>query len=134
MKRRGFIKRVSALALGGVSASAGLFALFKGKRIEPFLETDSAALLEQFGPGITLVNALDIPEHEKLACARHVMKIKKKLDASAQKGKAAFYRAIRHSAEVDYGKDRVVMVGGWVVSRTEIGVYLYNKYKRRGLV
>jgi hypothetical protein len=133
--RRDFLLKTLALAAGCASAATGLFTLWKGKRADPFLSKDSLAVLQRFGQGQDLLDALAISSHEQSLLARRIVRIVWEFDAHKGLFKQNdFSLLLRRSVEKDFSRNDVVMAGNWMLSRTEVGIYVFNRMRRSGML
>lgn len=133
--RRVFIFRSVAFAAGCASAATGLFTLWKGRRAEPFLSRDSLAILKRFGQGQDLLDTLKLPSSEQTLLAQRIVKVIRDFNANKSLFKRNdFHQALRDAVERDFAKNRVLTVSNWILSKTEVGIYIFNQMHRSGLI
>jgi hypothetical protein len=133
--RRRFLKRALGLTLGLCSGATGLFAVLKGRDIEPFLPRDSGSVLKRFGVGRDLLEAIVVPLPTQKEYALRIQKLKKGFDAKSSYFKSGdFARSLRRAVKKDFRDARVVVVNEWILSETEIGIFVYNDLSRRRLI
>jgi hypothetical protein len=133
VSRRDFLLRSAAFAAGCASAATGLYTLWKGKRVEPFLSRDSDAVLKRFGPGQDLLDELKLSPAQQALMARRVKKLKGDFDARQGLFRHEdFTRILREAVERDFAFNEVIAVGSWLLSKTEVGIYLFNQLQRSG--
>jgi hypothetical protein len=131
--RRTFLIKAAVFVAGCASGATGLFTLWKGKRADPFLSRDSLAVLKRFGLGQDLLDALDLSIAEQTLLARRVQKLIREFDARKSFFRRHdFSRALREAVERDFKKRQVLTAGNWILSKTEVGIYLFNKLQRSG--
>jgi len=133
--RRTFLLRSVAFLAGCASAATGLFTLWKGKRADPFLSKDSLAVLKRFGLGQDLLDGLDLSSEEQSLLAKRIVTIIREFNAEKTLfGRNDFSQALRNAVERDFKKNQVMTVSNWILSRTEVGIYLFNKLHRSGWI
>jgi hypothetical protein len=101
--RRDFLLKTLALAAGCASAATGLFTLWKGKRADPFLSKRIVRIIWEFDAHKGLFKQND------------------------------FSLLLRRAVEKDFSRNDVVMAGNWMLSRTEVGIYVFNRMRRSGM-
>ena len=135
VSRRTFLLRSIAFAAGCTSAATGLFTLWKGKRADPFLSKDSLAVLKRFGLGQDLLDELRLSSDEQSLLAKRIVTIIREFDAQKTFfGGNDFSQALRDAVERDFKKNEVITVSNWILSKTEVGIYLFNKLHRSGWI
>jgi hypothetical protein len=135
LPRRDFLFKLSAFALGCASAATGVFVAFKGRRIDPFLSTDTASMLSRLGSGRALLDGLDLSEAAQMKCATKVARLKRRFDTGASFWRRNdFAPAFRKAVERDYTKNDVLKVHGWILTETEVGFFLYNNFYKSGFL
>lgn len=135
MGRRAFLDKLMGLVVGCASASLWIFAAAKGRRIQPFLGGGSDAVLNRFGKGRKLLEHLDISSKHRRKLAKRVLKLKRKADERATPfERSDFTRVLGKSIQKDYSRDRVLLVDNWLLSETEVGVFLYNHLHQNGKI
>ena len=135
LTRRTFLLRSVAFAAGCTTAATGLFTLWKGKRADPFLSKDSLDVLKRFGLGQDLMDTLEISVHEQSILARRVVKLIWEFNARKSFFKRHdFSQALREAVERDFKMNNVITVSHWILSRTEVGIYLFNRLHREGWI
>jgi len=135
--RRDFLLKLPAFVLGCTSAAFGLFVAFRGSKIDPFLSMKADAVLARFGSGRELLKNLDISDKKQRECGMKVAAIKEKFDekyGSSGGNGPALVSSIQKSIKLDFRKNRYVEVEGWILSETEVGLFIFNKMKKHGLI
>jgi hypothetical protein len=133
--RRVFFNRILAFSLGGISAAAGIVAALKGSKMDPFLPLDSAAVLKRFGNGSELLSDLKLPysTQKKYAIRIVGLKIKFAKNPSAFKNRD-FNQLLKKAISEDYKKEKVMLVQNWLLSETEVAIFIYNHIRRYQLI
>ena len=135
MTRRIFLLRSVAFIAGCASAATGIFTLWKGKHADPFLSKNSLAVLKRFGLGRDLLDVLDLSSYEESLFAKRIVKIIWEFNAKKSFFKRDdFSQALRDAVERDFARNDVITVSNWILSKTEVGIYLFNKLCRSGLI
>jgi hypothetical protein len=135
LTRRVFLVRSIAFVVGCTSAATGLFTLWKGKRADPFLSKDSLTVLKRFGLGQDLIDTLDLSPNEQPLLAKRIVTIIREFNAKKTLfGRNDFSQALRNAVELDFKKSEVITVSNWILSKTEVGIYIFNQMRRSGLI
>jgi hypothetical protein len=123
------------VVLGGISAAAGILAALKGSKIDPFLPLDSTSVLKRFGSGSELLSDLKLSHSIQRKYAIRIVGLKLKFakNPSAFKGKN-FPQVLQKVISDDYKKGKVILVNNWLLSETEVAVFIYNNIKKYGIV
>jgi hypothetical protein len=94
---------------------------------------DSASVLRRFGSGEKVLEELDSSEKDKKKYVKKVVDLKRRFDSTDSFWKRNdFIRSLKRRIEQDFAEDEVVVVDGWVLAETEVGLFTYNTARKSG--
>jgi len=133
--RRRFLNRVLGIALGGASAAAGILAVLKGGKIDPFLPLDSTSVLKRFGTGRELLDGLKLTDFKQRYYATKIVRLKIPFDKNPSSFENKnFYRVLQEAFAKDFKQGKVILVKNWLLSETEVAVFIYNNIRKYRLI
>lgn len=133
--RRKFLNQILGFSLGAVSAAVAIFTALKGSKIDPFLPLDSTSVLKRFGTGRGLLGGLMLSDTKQRQLAIKIVRLKVPFDKNPSSFRSKNFNCILQEAMAkDFKKGKVILVKEWLLSETEVAIFIYNNIRKYRLI
>jgi len=123
MHRRSFIKMSLAFGLGILSGGFGIYTSLKKSKKPCYLPEEPDKVISCFGKGFDIIKHLEASVNKKRLAERI-----DNLITSNKNTKEKFSKILSSRVANDFKENRIVNVNGWVLSETEVGIFLLYFY------